>query len=191
MIVKIKGKGNNMKRIVFILMLFITTPVLSVWGVDSTPLTKKEKKEAELEKQYQLNKYMLENKDFVLQADYLENKYGHRFIVNRSINFVAVDSTIAVIQVGSDAARLGANGVGGVTAKGNITRWKLKENKKQRTFYLSMSVMTSIGIYDLQFTIGPSENSSALLTGLTAGQLTFDGELLPHSESSVYEGESY
>jgi len=191
LIVKIKGKGNNMKRIVFILMLFITTPVLSVWGVDSTPLTKKEKKEAELEKQYQLNKYMLENKDFVLQADYLENKYGHRFIVNRSINFVAVDSTIAVIQVGSDAARLGANGVGGVTAKGNITRWKLKENKKQRTFYLSMSVMTSIGIYDLQFTIGPSENSSALLTGLTAGQLTFDGELLPHSESSVYEGESY
>jgi len=188
---KIKGKGYNMKRIVFILMLVITSTAVFALGMDGTPLTKKEKKTAELEKQYQLNKYMLENKDFVLQANYLENKYGNRFIVDRSINFVAVDSTIAVIQVGSDAARLGANGVGGVTAKGKITRWKLKENIKQRTFYLSMSVMTSIGVYDLQFTIGPSENTMALLTGITAGQLTFDGDLVPHSESSVYEGASY
>ncbi|MDD4968542.1 MAG: DUF4251 domain-containing protein [Paludibacter sp.] len=177
-----------MKKIIIILLLAIPgIGLLAQKKAANSPVTKVEKQDSDLEKQYQLNKYMLENRDFVLEADYLQNRYGRRSVVNSTINFVAVDSTTAIIQIGSDF-RVGSNGVGGVTAKGKITSWKLTENTKNMTFNLYLNVMTNIGIYDLYFSISSSGKSTALLTGLTAGQLTFEGDLVPHSESSVYEG---
>ncbi len=141
------------------------------------------------ENQGQLIKYMLENKNFVLEADYLQNRYGDRRFVNSTINFVKVDSTNVVIQIGSDY-RLGANGVGGVTAKGKITNWKLTEDPKNQSYNLYINAMTPIGIYDLQISVDSDGHSTALLTGLTAGQLTFEGDLVPNSLADVYEGSS-
>ena len=132
---------------------------------------------------------MLENRDFVLEANYLQDRFGNRRMVNSVINFVAVDSATAIIQVGSDY-RNGPNGVGGVTAKGKITKWQLTEDKKSISFYLTINVLTSIGIYDLHFSIGLWGSSTVRLSGLSAGQLTFEGNLVPYSESSVYEGRS-
>ena len=185
----LKRKGIGMKKIIFILFMAITTTGLVAQEVHSTSMTKKEKRQAEQEQQYQLNRQMLENRNFVLEADYLENKYGHRFLVNSTINFVAVDSATAVIQVGSDY-RPGKNGVGGVTAKGSITHWALKEDTKHKTFYLTVNVMSSIGIFDVRFTIDSNGHTTALLTGMGPGRLTFDGNLVPHSQSSTYEGQS-
>lgn len=157
-------------------------------GGQNDEMTKEERKKAEAEKEYQLTKQMLENKNFVLESDFLQDRYGNRVFVNSTINFVAVDSATAVIQVGSNY-RMGPNGVGGVTARGRISKWELREDKKHN-FTLSMNVMTAIGIYDLHFSIGPSGRSTARLTGLRAGNLTFEGYLVPVEESSVYEGRS-
>ena len=179
-----------MKKIILILLLVFTSGVLVAQDAGrKVALTKKEKKDSIAESQYRLNKYMLENRDFVLEANYLQDRHGNRRIVNSTINFVAIDSTTAIIQVGSDY-RNGPNGVGGVTAKGNITRWVLTENKKQKSFNLSINVMTSIGFYDLFFSINLWGNSTARLTGLSAGELTFEGNIEPYSASRVYEGRS-
>ncbi len=151
-------------------------------------MSNKAKKEAKAEKDYQLTKQMLENKNFVLESDFLQDRYGNRVFVNSTINFVAVDSAEAVIQIGSNY-RMGYNGVGGITAKGRITNWELKEDKRHN-FTLSMNVMTSIGMYDLHFSISSSGRATARLTGLRPGQLTFDGDLVPIEESRVYEGRS-
>lgn len=183
-------KGEIMKKTILLLTFAIafTAMFAQETGIGSK-MTKKEKRKAEFEEQYQLTKYMLENKSFVLEADFLQDKYGNRAFVSSNINFVSVDSTEAVIQIGSNY-RIGPNGVGGVTAKGRITKWELKENEKKKTFNLKMNVMTSIGIYDLRFSISPSGRATALLTGLRPGQLTFDGDLVPLEESGVYEGQS-
>lgn len=183
-------KDKAMKKTIIILMLAISSNVVIAQSADkNSVVSRKEKRNAEIEKLYGMNKEMLDHRDFVLQADYLQDRYGHRVVANTIINFVAVDSTTAVIQVGSDF-RKGPNGVGGVTAKGQISDWKLSENQKKKTFNLSFTVMTNIGVYDLLFMIGPSEYSTARLTGLTAGQLTFEGKLVPYSQSSVFEGQS-
>jgi len=179
-----------MKRTFIILILTITYGLLPAQETGQrVVLTAKEKKDSIAERQYQLNKYMLDNRDLVLEANYLQDRRGNRRIVNSTINFVAIDSTTAIIQVGSDY-RNGPNGVGGVTAKGKITRWVVTENKKQRSFNLSINVMTSIGFYDLFFSIGLWGNSTAILTGMSAGQLTFEGDVEPYSASRVYEGRS-
>jgi len=179
-----------MKKIIIFLIFAISSNMVFAQGTELSPsASKKVKRILEEEKQYQKNKEMLENRDFVLQADYLQDKWGNRVFVNTMINFVAVDSTIAVIQIGSDY-RKGPNGVGGITAKGHISGWKLGENQKSKTFNLSFTVTTNIGVYDLLFLIGPSETSTARLEGYTGGQLTFEGKLVPYSESSSFEGQS-
>jgi len=179
-----------MKRTIIILLMVLTSGLLPAQETGQrVKLTSKEKKDSIAESQYQLIKYMLENRDLVLEANYLQYRRGNRRIVNSTINFVAIDSTTAIIQVGSDY-RNGPNGVGGITAKGRITKWELTENKKQKSFNLSINVMTSIGIYDLFFSIGSWGNSTALLTGMSAGQLTFEGDVEPYSSSRVYEGQS-
>jgi len=179
-----------MKKIIVIIVLAILPVFMMAQTTDiNLAMTRKEKRNEEIQKQYELNKYMLENRDFVLEADRLQDRYGNLANVSSTINFVAVDSATAIIQIGSNY-RFGPNGVGGVTAKGKISNWKLVENQKQKTFSLSFNVMTSIGIYDLYFTIVPSNSSSVRLTGLRAGELTFIGSMIPFSESGVFEGQS-
>jgi len=113
-----------MKRIIIILILAFSSNVILAQTGDKNPAaTRKEKRNAEIEEQFQLNKSMLENRDFVLEADRLLDRRGNTVIVNSSINFIAVDSATAIIQIGSNY-RLGPNGVGGVTAKGKITKWR-------------------------------------------------------------------
>jgi hypothetical protein len=179
-----------MKTIIVLLLFAVAAAgMMAQHDASHTTPSTKEKKESEEDKQYLLNKEMLENRDFVLEANYLQDHRGNRRFVNHMINFVQVDSTTAIIQVGSDY-RIGPNGVGGITAKGRITNWKLTEDKKSKTFSLYINVMTQIGIYDLFFRIYPFSGSTASLTGLSYGQLTFEGELHPYSESSIYEGQS-
>ena len=177
-----------MKRLVVFFALIISANIVFAQNDENAALTKKEKRNAELEKDYQLTKSMLENKDFVLEADYLQDRYGNRVLVNSTINFVSVDSTEAIIQIGSNL-RLGPNWVGGVTAKGRIDKWELTNDQKHKAFTLRMNVMTTIGIYDLFINISASGRGSATLSGMTAGRLTFDGHLVPWEESSVFVGQ--
>jgi len=187
---RIKRKEKPMKRLVILFALVFSASFLFAQENDENNVQKrKEKRKAELEKNFELTKQMLENKDFVLESNFLQDRYGNRVPVVSMLNFVAVDSTQAIIQIGSNA-RIGPNGVGGVTAKGEISKWELSENAKNKTFTLRFNVMTPIGIYDLFLDIGASGQSSALLTGLSAGRLTFDGVLVPHEKSSVYVGRS-
>ena len=51
-----------------------------------------------------------------------------------------------------------------------------------------MNVMTPIGIYDVNFSIRPGGQATALLTGMSGGRLTFDGDLVPTDNSSVFQG---
>ncbi|HAH23476.1 MAG TPA: hypothetical protein DCL77_06930 [Prolixibacteraceae bacterium] len=179
-----------MKKLVIFLAFVISANIAFAQINDkNASLSRKEKRKAKIEKQYQSVKDMIENKDFVLEANFLQDRYGRRYPVNNGINFVSVDSTEAVIQVGSNT-RIGANGVGGVTAKGKITSWKLTENKRKNSFGLRINVMTPIGFYDVFFSILPSGQATAQLTGLRSGSLTFDGNIVPIENSTVYEGQS-
>ncbi len=171
------------------IVIALSTNILHAQNAQENPeLTRKEKKAIERERLYKLNKEMLESKSFVLESDYLQNRYGVRIPVNSTINFVLVDGEEAVIQIGSNTGS-GHNGVGGVTAKGKITKWELKENEKKNTFDLTMHVLTSIGMYDIRMNIG-NYGANARLTGLRRGNLTFSGDMVALEESVIYEGRS-
>ena len=132
-------------------------------------------------------KQMLETHDFVLEADFLANQMGDRIPVTSNLNFISVDSTHAVIQIGRTTG-IGYNGVGGVTAEGSIGRYDLKLDNKHNSFYLSFNVTTILGNYDINMTVSGDGYSNATLTGIWGGQLTYSGYLVPIEDSRVYKG---
>ena len=178
-----------MKKLTLLLAFIVSANFLFAQTDSDSSLTRKEKRKAQIAKEFQATKQMLDNRDFVLESYALQNRWGFQRQVSSDLNFVAVDSTEAIIQVGSNS-RIGPNGVGGVTARGPITKWKLYQNPKSKSFNLQMTVMTKIGFYDLNFNISADGTADALLTGLTSGQLTFQGNMVPWQDSSVYVGTS-
>ncbi|MEI7663443.1 MAG: DUF4251 domain-containing protein [Bacteroidota bacterium] len=150
---------------------------------------KKEEKEVKLQKQFMVVYRALLDSSFVLEADFLENKDGLRLGVRSVLNFIAVDSSVAAVQVGLDH-RLGFNGSGGFTDKGKITRYKLSRNDKNKTCLLTMAMRGSVSAHlDLYFTVSAYGTATAVLSGGPFGQrFTFDGRIVPLKESNVFEG---
>ncbi len=150
---------------------------------------RKEEKKVQIRKEYEVTQQILNSKQFVLEANWLGNQYGERIPVTSNINFIIVDSTNAVVQVGSNSG-LGYNGVGGITADGPVTDWELASNERKNSFHLKMNVMTNLGIYDITMNITADGYATATLRGLRRGQLIYSGIIVPIQESFVYQGNS-
>lgn len=190
-----------MKRSILLLIAIITGIVC--FSQEEQQLSKKEqrriKKEqqkadrekADIEKR-ELVQLMLEARQFVLEADYVGDQTGQREPVSRNINFVAVDSAQATLQLGSYHG-VGLNGVGGITVDGRVTKYELKtrEGKKGNSYYLLIFITSSLGNYDISLNISSSGNADATVRGTVSGQLRYYGELVPPGLSRVYKGRSF
>lgn len=153
-------------------------------------LSKEERKAAKRDRDYynfQVVDTMVENKSFILEADYLENQFGVRKPVTSLLNFIELDSVNAVLQTGSNVS-LGTNGVGGVTAEGNIQGLKISKNTKNLTFFLRFTVLTNVGIYDVAMTIYSDKHARAEISGLSRGKLIYTGRIQNLWESRAYKG---
>ena len=193
-----------MKKYMLILgVLFITYTVYSQDDTVSQVMTKQEQKQLAKEKRQaerladeqqakEATDQMMQQRQFVLEADYLSGRTGQRVPVTSTLNFIRVDSTEAVLQLGS-ASGMGYNGVGGITVDGNITKYDMtkKEGKKGTTYNLTLYIMSNIGTYDVQFWISPNGQADATVRSTTRGSLTYSGRLVPLDESRVYKASAF
>jgi len=183
------------KLVLFKGSLFLTIGLFLItynsYGQDKklARLEHKEARRAELLANFQVLDTLLEGKAFVLKADFLQNQYGDRIDVTPVLNFIRVDSTDAVLQTGSNY-RYGYNGVGGVTAEGRISSWKLIKDIRNLSFNIRFSIITNIGVYDVFMTLNADNNARATITGLRRGMLTYDGHLELISNSAVFKGQN-
>jgi hypothetical protein len=165
--------------------------LLSLYGSSQdAKLSKEDRKEARRNMQnvnFQVLDTMLKSKNFVLVADFLENPYGNRTPVLSDLNFIKVDSTTAVLQTGF-MNRYGLNGVGGTTAEGSIRGFKMVKNLKNKSFYLRFTVVTDIGIYDVSMTVYADNIAKATITGLTPGELRYDGHIRAINNTGIFKG---
>jgi hypothetical protein len=182
-------KTSNFKLTKVFLTMGLIVFSLNVSSQD-IQLTRQEKKEAEKAREY-MNfmalDTLLQNKSFVLEADWLENQYGTKVPVLSDLNFIMVDSVKAVLQTGSNS-RLGTNGVGGVTAEGSISDLKITKDVKNMSYYLRFTITSTLGIYDISMNIFSGNSARATITGLTRGKLVYDGRIEALYNSSVYKG---
>jgi hypothetical protein len=176
-----------MKYLIFIIGLFI------LGNVSAQELSKKEKRklekeqeEKEWQKKYLSTVSFVEGRRFVLEAEYLQGKYGSRVPVNSSINFVYIDSSEIVIQIGNGVS-YGYNGVGGFTIEGSVTKWELKKYDKKKSLYLDVNVMSSAGLYSVSMDIRAGMQTNAVITSITSGRLEYIGKIVPIDKAKIYK----
>ena len=153
-------------------------------------LSREEKKEAKRTREFynfQVIDSMLQNKNFVIEADYLENQYGYRNSVLSAVNFILVDSLRAVLQTGSNSL-YGSNGVGGATAEGSLSGMKITKDMKNLSFFIRFTIASEIGVYDVSLTIDSNKQARATISGMTRGKLVYVGRIVSRYNSGIYKG---
>jgi hypothetical protein len=150
---------------------------------------KKEVRKAQLTENFYLLDSLLNSKTFVLEANFLQNRYGDRIPVGSILNFIMVDGSTGVLQTGSES-NLGFNGVGGVTAEGTIGNWEMHKNLKQLSYMLNFSLLTNLGNYDVTMRVTSNNRAMATIRGLTPGQLSWEGRLRTLEDSRVFKGQN-
>ena len=159
-------------------------------GEKSTKKERKEEREAILTRQFNDKTALINSRQFVLEAGYIIGHDGRKFSISSNLNFIMVDSAQAVVQSGNNSG-MGLNDVGGTTASGNITSWKVNKNEKQRTITLEMGISTNMGLINMSVYIPASGNATAHMRGnFKLPSADFVGPLVPLAESSVYKGRS-
>ncbi len=154
-----------------------------------TKAQKNEQRKAEEKKTASMVDWMVQNRQFVLEANYLSNQTGERIIVNSNLNFIVIDSTNITIQLASTTGIGGANGMGGVTADGKISVFEVKKTGRNKDNYsIRVMAMTVIGSYDIFFSISPSSYADASISGTTSGKLNYHGQIVPKQVSRVFKG---
>jgi hypothetical protein len=135
---------------------------------------------------------MVKQRQFVLEANMLSDRYGYRAVVSSTINFIAIDSSKVTIQLASTTGIGGANGMGGVTTDGNITNWKESRigKNEDKGYYIKMTTMTSFGIFDIYFMISPSSVTDARVRGNWGGEIRYEGKIVPLNKSRVFKAMS-
>ena len=150
---------------------------------------RKEVRKAQRTANYYMLDTLLHARNFVLVADYLKNQYGDMIPVSSMLNFIRINGNYGVIQTGSNFSR-GYNGVGGVTAEGNVGNWEVFRDPKRFTHRLRFSLITNIGHYDVTMIVSSDNRATATVTGLWRGRLTWDGHLQTGGNSRVFKGQN-
>lgn len=193
---------NGVKLFIAILLITFSLPGFSQESTENEVMNKKEQrnlerehrlaeKRAEEEENRKMTKRMVHNQQFVLEADFIAGRTGSRYPVNSTLNFILLDSSDAVIQIGSNSG-IGYNGVGGITIEGHVTKYELieKQNKRGTSYSITMYVMSSLGTYDIQLWVSQSGNADAIIRGNFSGSVTYSGRLVPLEQSRIYKGMS-
>jgi hypothetical protein len=167
-------------------MLWITVNASSQ-DVKLTRQERKEVRKAQLEVNFSVLDSLLNAKSFVLVADFLQNGYGERVPVVPNLNFIKVNRLNGILQTGSNSAQ-GYNGVGGVTAEGNLGTWSISKDYKSLSYTVHFSISTNIGYYDIFLNVNSENNATATITGLGPGRLTWIGHLETVNNSRVFKG---
>jgi hypothetical protein len=181
-----------MKTILFVFVFAFVFVNTYGQNQEKKKLTRKERKELRLrlkEEKIRLIDSAINNRQYVLEADYIMNKKGESFSVSSNINFVCIDSSKATFQFGSTYL-IGLNGIGGVTVEGDITSYKVTK-RKSGSYYIRISVSSSVGFYDISINITSTGLADADISTISSKRINYSGKIVPLQQSFIYKGRSY
>lgn len=193
-----------MKKYFFLFLSFL---FLSASVVEAQEMTKQDSKAArkaakEKAKQeqaaydqlmYQKAVDAINSSEFILEADMIYLKRGQSFPVSSTVNFISVKGDKAVVQIASNAAFGGPNGMGGVTVEGTTRNVTITKDKKgimrlrMDVSGVALSAQVEIILYG-----GSNRAEGTVYPNFNSQRMTLNGRVLPLSESNHYKsGFSY
>lgn len=131
------------------------------------------------------------DKNFTLEADKVEFKYGQTVFVNSNTNFVSVKGDRSVVQVAFNIPVSGPNGLGGITLDGMVSNYEVNKDKKGNVD-ISMNVMgTGISArVTISLLSGSNKASVTILPNFNSNRITLTGVIVPSCLSEVFKGNS-
>ncbi len=156
--------------------------------------TKKERKER-IKKDHEIvdsiyhlkSEFAAEDGYFVLQATEVRNSYGHYELgLNDNTNFLLMQGDKGIFQVAFNNMNAGANGLGGITLHGHISRKELKHDKKGNTIISytmtgrRMNASVTITLFK-----GSDQAIADIYPTLGNGRITLRGRLVPYLNDNI------
>jgi hypothetical protein len=184
-------KTNKVYPVILLLIFCMvgTSVEISAQVRNGDKRSKKEERRAKAEYSFRTLDSLMSSGRYVLEASYLQNKYGTMLPVSSNINFIRVNGPNGILQTGNDL-REGYNGIGGVTAEGKINNYEIKRDPKRLTISVTYHLFTNIGTYDIIMNVGSDNVASATISGSTSGRLTWRGQIVPLNKSKTFKGQT-
>ncbi|MBE0652122.1 MAG: DUF4251 domain-containing protein [Bacteroidales bacterium] len=193
-----------MKKVKYFFGLVLTVVFLST-GVlysQNTMISRKEKRNLEHLRKKKNNKLdrslsreyytqLLQKKYFVFTADFAMNDEGYTFVTDPEINFLSVIGKKLTFQFGRNG-RIGLNGVGGVTLRGQVVDYKFSPGTKKRGMIVTSDAQLNGPIMPPRFVLYVSDDGTAQLN-LTLGNgetISYSGRVYSPQNSGIYQGTS-
>lgn len=169
------------------IVLLLISSMATAQSTQESKESKKLQRQAEAQMRLAKIDSLIEEKRLVLEANTLKGKSGSTVSVGAN-NFILIDSNNFVLQT-SYAGGVGANGLGGVTAKGQVMSYKVSRNKKKNAITVYAQVNTlGVGQGSLTIQVNNSPNASAIFVNNSGNVIEFFGPIKSLEESRVYEG---
>ena len=169
--------------------LFFTLSLLAQDG-----MTRKEKRAArkalaikESDSLRKVQEEWVKQKTFVLQASQVYNRIGDVFQITPSVNFVYFNIEDAVVQLSFDGL-VGWNGIGGITVKGKIIKYKFDDTNKSKPIYIQATIQGSEGFQDIVVWVSSNGNGEAQVTDIRGNRIKFTGQIISLKEANIFTG---
>lgn len=132
------------------------------------------------------------NRAFTLEANQVVFKYGQTDFVSSNTNFVSVHGDQAVVQIAFNVPAAGPNGLGGITVQGSVSGYRVTTDKTGNV-YVAMNVMGTAISATVNITLynGGNQASVTVNPNFNSNQLTLNGQLIPSSQSTVFQGSTF
>lgn len=134
----------------------------------------------------------INNKAFTLEANQVVFKYWQTAFVSSNTNFVSVNDDQAVVQIAFNIPAAGPNGLGGITVQGSVSGYQVTTDKSGNV-YVAMNVIGAAISAAVNITLysGSNQASVTVNPNFNSNQLTLNGQLVPSSQSTVFQGSTF
>jgi len=187
-----KTKRIKLLIVCLILITGVTGAYNSVYA-QSKKEAKKAMKEAEkamLTANFYAQDTILNLREFVLEADYLQGRRGEIVPVRSNLNFIKVQGERGILQTGNPlyVGNFG-NGIGGDTTEGNIHNYRVKRNTKSLTHNVTFVLTSTLGTFNINMNVMADNTASATITSSRSTYLTWKGTLVALFNTNVFRGQ--
>lgn len=131
--------------------------------------------------------HAIQNGYFVLQARQVRNSYGqYEMGLNDNSNFLLMQGDKGIFQVAFNNMSAGANGLGGVTLHGRISKMDIKGDKKGNAIITYNMIGRRMNAYVTITLFKGSDQAVAIIDPtLGRGQITLRGRLVPYRNDEI------
>lgn len=131
----------------------------------------------------------LKEGNWVLEASNINFFSGITRFVSSNTNYISCEDGEGTIQTAFNNFTYSPNGLGGITVQGNISGQQMTVDKDGNIYYNFSIQGTAISAtVSLTLTGGTNQASATVNPNFTGRTITFDGYLVPYSQSTIFEG---